>query len=90
MAHVVGPKGQVVIEKPLREALGLEPGWVTVQKLVGDHLEIFFFPPEHGSSLRGVLSDEIRRKVPPRAWRQARERAWDEAAARHRPRRRSR
>lgn len=34
-------------------------------------------------SLRGILSDEIRRKVPSRAWPQARERAWSEAAARH-------
>lgn len=34
-------------------------------------------------SLRGILSDEIRRKVPSRAWPQARERAWSEAAVRH-------
>ena len=79
MAHLVGEKGQVVIEKPLREALGVQPGFVTVQTVVGDHLEIRFFPPEHRRSLRGRLAGFARRSVAAADWTQAREEAWAEA-----------
>jgi bifunctional DNA-binding transcriptional regulator/antitoxin component of YhaV-PrlF toxin-antitoxin module len=53
--HVVGQKGQVVIEKQIREKLGAEPGWLTIQRLVDDHVEIYFVPPEHNRSLLGIL-----------------------------------
>lgn len=55
MTHKVGTKGQVVIEKPIREVLVIEPGFLVVQRVVGDHVEIRFFPPGHERSLRGVL-----------------------------------
>ena len=73
MANVVGDKGQLVIEKPIREALGIGPGFVSVQTLVEDHVEIRFFPPEHRRSLRGVLAGAIRRHVPPEDWEKARQ-----------------
>lgn len=76
MAHLVGEKGQVVIEKPIRETLGIQPGFVTVQAVVGDHVEIRFFPPEHRRSLRGRLASFARRSVPEEQWAQAREEAW--------------
>lgn len=79
MAHLVGEKGQVVIEKPIREALGVQPGFVTVQTVVGDHLEIRFFPPEHRRSLRGRLAGFARRSVPSADWTQIREEAWAKA-----------
>jgi bifunctional DNA-binding transcriptional regulator/antitoxin component of YhaV-PrlF toxin-antitoxin module len=60
MANLVGEKGQVVIEKPLREALGVRQGFVTVQTLVEDHVEIRFYPPEHSRSLRGILKKYAR------------------------------
>ena len=56
MANVLGAKGQVVIEKAIRESLGIEAGYVAVQRLVGDHVEIQFYPPEHDRSLRGALA----------------------------------
>lgn len=37
MLTTLGPKGQIVIEKAIRNALGIEPGYVAVQKLAGDH-----------------------------------------------------
>ena len=77
MANMVGEKGQVVIEKPLREALGVQPGFVTVQTLVDDHLEIRFFPPEHNRSLRGALKTNL--NLSTEELREARERAWQEA-----------
>lgn len=80
MPSVVGEKGQVVIEKPIRDALGLRPGYVSVQDLVGDKVEIRFFPPEHNQSLRGALSRSIQHRVPPDDWDRARDAAWTEAA----------
>lgn len=81
MANLVGEKGQVVIEKPLREALGIRPGFLTVQTLVADHVEIRFYPPEHNRSLRGVLEKYAKHDVPQEKWQEARERAWAEAVS---------
>jgi bifunctional DNA-binding transcriptional regulator/antitoxin component of YhaV-PrlF toxin-antitoxin module len=79
MANQVGEKGQVVIEKPLREALGVKPGFVTAQTLVDDHLEIRFYPPEHSRSLRGILKKYVTRPISTEELREAREKAWTEA-----------
>lgn len=80
MAHVVGTKGQVVIEKELRDRLGIGPGWVALQRLVDGHVELTFLPPEHRESLKGSLAAYIKTSVPPQDWQRARERAWHEAA----------
>ncbi len=77
MEYSVGTKGQVVIAKEIRDRLGVEPGWVALQQLVGDHVEIFFVPPTHRRSLMGVLGPYIKRRVPEGvAWDEAREQAW--------------
>ena len=81
MANLVGEKGQIVIEKPLREALGIQPGFLTVQTLVDDHVEIRFYPPEHTRSLRGALKKYATRALSTDELREARDQAWDEAAA---------
>jgi AbrB family looped-hinge helix DNA binding protein len=75
----VGEKGQIVIEKPIRDALGIRPGSMAVQNLKGDHLEIRFYPAEHNRSLRGVLASRNGRSVPEQDWQKARETAWSEA-----------
>ena len=49
MRYLVGPKGQVVIAKDIRQQLGVKPGWQTLQRLVDDHLEVYFIPPEHSA-----------------------------------------
>jgi bifunctional DNA-binding transcriptional regulator/antitoxin component of YhaV-PrlF toxin-antitoxin module len=79
----VGPKGQLVIEKEIRVRLGVQPGSVAIQKLVGDHVEIRFAPPPprvelHNRSLLGILKSDV--SVPHEEWAQARQRAWAEAA----------
>jgi bifunctional DNA-binding transcriptional regulator/antitoxin component of YhaV-PrlF toxin-antitoxin module len=79
MAHIVGEKGQLVIEKPIREALGIQPGFVALQSVVGDHVEIRFYPPEHRRSLRGRLAEYARRSVSEEQWADAREQAWADA-----------
>lgn len=76
MPYSVGPKGQVVIAKEIRDRLGIRPGWQVVQRLVDDHVELYFLPPPHKASLKGLLRDQIRATVPEEAWAEARERAW--------------
>ena len=76
MTNMVGAKGQVVIEKAIRESLGLEAGYVAVQKLVGDHVEIRFYPPEHNRSLRGRLAKPSERALSSTELADAREQAW--------------
>lgn len=77
MSSKVGPNGQVVIEKAFREQLGVEPGWLAVQRLVDDHIEIYFVPPEHDRSLAGSLAPASGVTISPEDWHEARERAWE-------------
>lgn len=84
MTYTVGPKGQIVIAKDLRERLGIEPGWMALQRIEGDHLVVYFLPPEHRESLAGSLapyiSDEVKKKLKGMDWQEVREAAWDEVA----------
>lgn len=81
MGHTVGPKGQVVIEKEIRDRLGIEPGWTTVQHLVDDHVEIYFVPPCHNRSLAGILAPYTSVRIPDEeAMHEAIERAHEEEA----------
>jgi len=73
----VGLKGQVVIEKDIRDALGIVPGSVALQRVVGDRVEIQFLPPEHHTSLYGILASQLTRTVSDEAL----ESAIDDAAA---------
>jgi len=77
MATRVGSKGQVVIEKEIRDRLGVLPGCLAVQRLVGDRVEISFVRPEHDESVRGRLAARIGQKVPPSSWKDAVETAWE-------------
>ncbi len=81
MTYLVGNKGQVVIAKAICERLGVKPGWVALQRLVEDRVEIYFLPPEHRESLKGSLAEYLKVYVSPgEAWEKAREAAWEAAA----------
>jgi len=80
MDYRVGSKGQVVIAKRIRDRLGVEPGWVAVQKVVRDHMEIYFVPPSHRRSLKGVLGPHVKStEVPGAEGAKETERAWAQA-----------
>jgi len=81
MAHLVGPKGQVVIAKEIRDRLGVGPGWLAIQRLVDDHVEVYFIPPAHRQSLKGSLSKHVKARVAAgEEWARAREAAWRKVA----------
>lgn len=81
MTYLVGTKGQVVIAKEIREQLGIKPGWVALQRLVDDRVEIYFLPPEHQKNLKGSLASYIQTRVAPgEEWDSARYAAWEKAA----------
>ncbi len=82
MASIVGQKGQIVINKDIRERLGVKPGWIALQRLVDGHVELYFVPPEHDQSLKGSLAAHITTGVSNGSWAETRMRAWETAARR--------
>jgi bifunctional DNA-binding transcriptional regulator/antitoxin component of YhaV-PrlF toxin-antitoxin module len=81
MATLVGTKGQIVINKEIRDRLGIGPKWLALQRLVGDHVEVYFVPPEHSRSLMGCLAKYTKVHFETEAELDAaRERAMEQAA----------
>jgi hypothetical protein len=74
----------MVIDRHARHKLGLRPGWVAIQTVVGDHLEVRFLPPVHDRSLAGSLKAYARKPVvredeaKRRAWEREVESRWAE------------
>ena len=80
MANKVGEKGQVVIDKAIRDQLGIGPGWLAIQRIVDDHVEIYFVTPEHNRSLAGSLAEYVTDDVKNLSWDEIKEIAWTAAA----------
>ncbi|MDP2935878.1 MAG: AbrB/MazE/SpoVT family DNA-binding domain-containing protein [Dehalococcoidia bacterium] len=58
MASQVSERGQITIDRELREKLGVRPGMVAYQRLVAGRLEVVFLPGPHRRSLYGSLHRE--------------------------------
>ncbi|MBU0734787.1 MAG: AbrB/MazE/SpoVT family DNA-binding domain-containing protein [Proteobacteria bacterium] len=48
-------KGQLVVPKEIREALGITPGKKILFRVVGKHAEITPLPDDYIKALRGIL-----------------------------------
>jgi len=80
MSSLVGTKGQVTIEKEIRDALGVQPGWKAIQHLDRHRVVIEFVPPKHRRSLAGILGSKTTVRIPPGdAFEEAVEQAWADA-----------
>ena len=77
MSSIVGTKGQVTIEKEIRDSLGVQPGWRAIQRLDGDRVIIEFLPPKHRRSLAGILEHATTVRIPAvEAFEEAVAQAW--------------
>src|SRR5688572_24785237 len=55
MVSQVSERGQITIERSIRDQLGIEPGMVAYQSVVDGRLEVVFLPAPHRESLYGAL-----------------------------------
>ncbi len=73
MSATVNPRGQITIDRDARTRLGVQPGMIAVQQVVGDQLIVTFIPAPHERSAAGILG------MPPSAaptdWSEVREAA---------------
>ena len=59
MATSVGERGQITIEKAIREELGVYAGALAVQRIEDGKLIVEFVPAPHQRSLAGILRDKV-------------------------------
>lgn len=62
MPSKVGERGQITIEKAIREELGVYAGDKAVQWVEDGHLVVTFVPAPHRRSLFGALADKITKR----------------------------
>lgn len=76
MTSRVGERGQITIEKAIREELGIYAGDETVQRVEDGRLVIEVVPGRHRRSLAGGLRDKVQRRPADESWEALREAAW--------------
>jgi AbrB family looped-hinge helix DNA binding protein len=76
MGSRVGERGQITIEKSIREELGIFAGDETVQRVEGGRIVIEVVPGRHRRSLAGSLRDKVGRTPPDESWEALRDAAW--------------
>jgi AbrB family looped-hinge helix DNA binding protein len=75
----VGERGQVTIEKSIREELGVYAGDQALQRIEDGRVVIEFVPAPHRRSLAGTLQNKVARRPADERWRAVRDAAWEAA-----------
>ncbi|HEX5015521.1 MAG TPA: AbrB/MazE/SpoVT family DNA-binding domain-containing protein [Candidatus Limnocylindrales bacterium] len=75
MTSRVGERGQITIEKAIREELGIYAGDETVQRVEDGRIVIEVVPGRHRRSLAGSLKHKVGRTPPDETWEVLREAA---------------
>lgn len=76
MGSKVGERGQITIEKAIREELAIYAGDETVQRIEDGRIVIEVVPGRHRRSLAGLLRDKVGRVPDDEAWDALRDAAW--------------
>lgn len=76
MSSRVGDRGQITIEKAIREELAIYAGDETVQRVEGGRIVIEVIPGRHRRSLAGALRGKTTRKPDDETWPALRDAAW--------------
>ena len=75
MSSRVGERGQITIEKAIREELGVYAGDEAVQRVEDGRIVIEIVPARHRRSLAGALKDKITRVPADESWETLRQAA---------------
>ena len=76
MPSRVGERGQITIEKDIRQELGIYAGDETVQRVEDGRIVIEVIPGRHRRSLAGALRNRVRRIPADESWEALRDAAW--------------
>jgi AbrB family looped-hinge helix DNA binding protein len=76
MASRVGERGQITIEKAIREELSIHAGDETIQRIEGGRIVIDVVPGRHRRSLAGALRGKVGRTPEDEDWESLRDAAW--------------
>ena len=76
MSSRVGERGQITIEKAIREELAIYAGDETVQRIEDGRIVIEVVPGRHRRSMAGSLRDKIGRMPADESWEALRDAAW--------------
>jgi AbrB family looped-hinge helix DNA binding protein len=77
MTSRVGERGQITIEKAIREQLAIYAGDEAVQRVEDGRIVIEIVPGRHARSLAGVLREHVGRWPEDESWEVLRTAAWD-------------
>ena len=77
MAGRVGERGQITIEKHIRDQLGVYTGDRAVQRVEGGRVILEFVPGPHRRSLAGALAEQVTRRPKDESWSSLRDQARD-------------
>lgn len=77
MVSRVGERGQITVEKSIREEMGIYAGDEAVQRVEDGRLVIEFVVGRHNRSLAGSLHGKARRRPADESWEALRQAAWE-------------
>jgi AbrB family looped-hinge helix DNA binding protein len=79
MGSRVGERGQITLEKAIREELGIHAGDEAVQRVEDGKIVIEVVPGRHGRSLASSLAQKTQRRPSDESWEALRQDAWETA-----------
>jgi bifunctional DNA-binding transcriptional regulator/antitoxin component of YhaV-PrlF toxin-antitoxin module len=86
MASRVGERGQITLEKRIREELGVCAGDQAIQRVENGRIVVEIMPGRHRRSAAGILREKVKTWPPSEDWETLREAADSEPDPDRRPR----